>query len=258
MSQQLDNIQKLAFKISSCRLCNLSHTRIHALPGEGNVNATIMFIAQAPGRQEDKEGRMFIGPSGQVLDTLFEGIGLKRSSVYMTNLVKCFLPNCRKPRQEEIDTCSVYLKNELEMVSPKLIIPLGYHPVKNILRLYEKHIPNRHHFPGLFGRLLVAGDKQILPLRHPATVVHDRTNFDILERNYRKIKVVTQTCKWFDLCPVKTFYDQGMLTKEWIDLYCKGDWESCLRYQKEELLLDHPDNMLPNGEIDPNLSISAG
>lgn len=246
-------LHELQGRIRKCRLCRLARTRTHAVPPEGDPHSRIMIIAQAPGRQEDEQGRMFIGPSGEVLDRLFEQIGLDRKEVYMTNLLKCFLPNCRKPRADEIEMCSVHLDKELELVGPELLVPLGYHPTKSILQKFNLEVPNRHHFPGLFGQLLIAGRYKILPLRHPSTVVHESARFNDLAENYRKLKVTATTCKWFQVCPMRYFYEQGKLNKYWIDRYCRGDWESCIRYQMEENGQPHPDNMLPDGSHDHNL-----
>lgn len=248
-----EQIVELQERVRHCRLCRLAQTRTQAVPSEGDPNARIMVVAQAPGRREDQEGRMFIGPSGDVLNRLLAHIGLERQKIYMTNLLKCFLPNCRKPRSDEIEACRVYLDQEIELVSPELIVPLGYHPTKNILQKFGLEVPNRHDFPGLFGRLMVAPPHKILPLRHPATVVHQSANFKILMENYRKLKITAVTCKWYPVCPMRVFFEQGKLNKYWIDRYCHGDWESCRRFQMEEQGQPHPDNMLPDGSIDPNL-----
>ena len=253
MVKQLEELDDLAHQIRSCKLCDLHVTRNHALPGEGDINADLFFVAQAPGREEDKEGSMFLGPSGKILDQIFDAIAIKRDQVYMTNMVKCFLPKCRKPKQQEIDACQVYLKKEIEWTKANILIPLGYHPTKQLLRLYNQPVPDRHHFPNLFGKLLIAYDKKILPLRHPAAVVHNSSSFEALLNNYKKVNTIRQTCRWFYVCPIKKYYDQGKLAKEWIDQYCKGDWESCIRFQKEEKFIEHPDNMLPDGNIDKNL-----
>jgi DNA polymerase len=102
-------IRRVQEEIRNCYRCRLSETRIHALPGEGDLDARIMLIAQAPGEKENKNGSMFIGPSGRILDELLDNIGVSRDSLYMTNLVKCMLPKYRKPRQDEIEACSIYL-----------------------------------------------------------------------------------------------------------------------------------------------------
>jgi DNA polymerase len=246
-------LQELNRQVRHCRLCRLSKTRRHAVPAEGNPDASIMLIGQAPGRAEDKEGRMFIGPSGRVLDRLFERMDLDRNDLYMTNLLKCFLPNCRKPRQDEIEACHVYLSQEIKTVNPDILVPLGYHPTKALFHHYGLRVPNRHHFPSLFGKLKMAGSQKILPLRHPATVVHQSAAFEQLLTNYRKLKVLGKVCKWYDRCPVPRYYEQGKLNKNWLDLYCRGDWESCKRYQFWERNVSHPDHMLPDGESDHNL-----
>jgi DNA polymerase len=247
------HLQEINRQVRQCRLCRLSKTRRNAVPAEGPPDASIMIVAQAPGRVEDKEGNMFIGPSGRVLDRLFERIGLHREAIYMTNLLKCFLPNCRKPRQDEIQACQVYLSREIQTVNPEILVPLGYHPTKAIFHRYNLKIPNRHHFSQLFGKLKMGGSQKILPLRHPATVVHQSAAFDQLLTNYRKLKVVGNRCQWYDQCPVPRFYEQGKLNKMWLDRYCRGDWESCKRYQLMQYHVPHPDHLLPDGEWDHNL-----
>ncbi len=244
---------RLSNSIRNCRRCDLALTRHNALPGEGNLNADLFFIAQAPGREEDKEGCMFIGPSGKVLDQLFSFLDFDREDVYMTNLVKCFLPKCRKPHQEEINSCSIYLDKEILLVNPSVLIPLGYHATKAVLGRYQFNIPNRKSFPDLFGNLKTAGKRKIFPLRHPSAVVHNENLFEILRKNYLKLNVIMRTCKWYSMCPMKVYYEKGMLSKSWIEQYCKGDWSACTRYKMEEKGLPHPDNMLPDGTIDQTL-----
>ena len=249
-----NQIEDLNRKVIACIRCRLSDTRINAIPGEGSIYSDLMLIGQAPGKEEDRSGKMFIGPSGKVLDKLLKDIGIQREEFYMTNLLKCMLPKSRKPRHDEIDMCtSLYLMNEIEIVNPKVLIPLGYHSTKTILKTYELPVPNKHNFPDLFGKMILAKNQKILPLRHPAAVVHKSSNYDKLLSNYRKITILRKTCKWFQVCPIKTFYDKGKLPKEWIDKYCKGDWASCIRYKLEEKYIPHPDNLLPDGSKDHNL-----
>ncbi len=99
-------INELNREIRECNKCRLYKTRTNAICGEGKLDAKLMLIAQAPGEKEDKYGTMFIGPSGKILNELLESAGIKRKEVYMTNLIKCMLPNYRKPKQDEIKTCS--------------------------------------------------------------------------------------------------------------------------------------------------------
>ena len=119
-------IEVLNEQIRRCNKCRLVETRTNALCGEGNLHAQIMLIAQAPGKNEDREGRMFIGPSGKVLDELLKTIRIDRKEIYMTNLIKCMLPKNRKPKFDEIGACSRYLDREIELIDPDILAPLGY------------------------------------------------------------------------------------------------------------------------------------
>jgi uracil-DNA glycosylase len=118
-SGKYENFKKLNNRIKECNRCRLSSERIHAVCGEGNLNARLFFIAQAPGKMEDKAGKMFIDPTGKVFDELFSEISLSRSEVYMTNLIKCRLPKNRKPKSDEIELCGKYLEQEIEMIKPE-------------------------------------------------------------------------------------------------------------------------------------------
>ena len=222
-------IEDLNEEIRKCKKCRLSETRINALCGEGDLNAKIMLVAQAPGGNEDREGKMFIGPSGKVLDELLEN-NIERKEVYMTNLVKCMLPKYRKPKRDEIRICSSYLDKEIELVDPKVLAPLGYYATEYLFEKYSIPLPSK----GQYGNLFLAGNKKILPLRHPAAVLYNDSVKEEMVKNYHKLKVVLTDCRWYPECPVKRFYEGGKLDEEWIELYCKGDWESCIRYQMEE------------------------
>ncbi|RLJ01274.1 MAG: uracil-DNA glycosylase, partial [Candidatus Aenigmatarchaeota archaeon] len=115
---EIDGLNK---QIRECKRCGLSQTRINAICGEGNLNAKIMLIAQAPGEKEDRAGKMFVGPSGKVLDELLKSAGIKRHEIYMTNLIKCMLPKYRKPKEDEVKACSYYLDEEIKLINPKIL-----------------------------------------------------------------------------------------------------------------------------------------
>ncbi|MCD4670283.1 MAG: uracil-DNA glycosylase [Actinomycetia bacterium] len=247
---KIDDLNK---EIKRCNRCRLSETRINALCGEGNLNAKIMLIAQAPGENENKEGKMFIGPSGKVLDELLKIANVGRNEIYMTNLIKCMLPKYRKPKQDEIEICSKYLDEEIELINPKTLAPLGYYATKYTFEKYALRLPSKPEFPEVYGNIFLSLDKKILPLQHPATVLCDPSLKEEMIKNYRKIKVLFENCKWYPVCPMKRFYEKGKLNKKWVELYCKGDWESCIRYQMEERAAPHPDRMLPDGSIDERL-----
>jgi DNA polymerase len=246
-------INKLNEEIKKCIKCRLSVTRINALCGEGNTNAKLMLIAQAPGENEDREGRMFIGPSGKVLDELLKEADINREDIYMTNLVKCMLPKYRKPKQDEIKICSGYLDEEIKMINPEVLVPLGYYAIKYIFDKYGINLPLKSEFEQVYCRIFLTGDKKVFPLQHPAAVLYHSSIKEKVVEDYRKIKVLLFDCRWYPVCPMKRFYEDGKLDKKWVELYCKGDWESCIRYKMEEEGKLHPDWMLPDGSINERL-----
>jgi len=246
-------IDELNKRIKECKRCRLSETRMNAICGEGNLNAKIMLIAQAPGENEDREGRMFVGPSGKVLEELLKSAEINRQAIYMTNLVKCMLPKYRKPKQNEIKACSYYLNEEIKLINPKILVSLGYYATYYIFQKYGILLPAKTEFSSVYGRLFLAGDRKILPLAHPAVALYNPDFKQNLVKNYRKLRILLEDCKWYPVCPMKRFYEEGNLDKKWIELYCKGDWKSCIRYQMEEKGKPHPDWMLPDGSIDKKL-----
>ena len=247
-------IEDLNEKIRKCKKCRLWKTRTHVLRGEGNINAELMLVAQARGENEDQESRMFIGPSGKVLDELLRESDINRKEIYMTNLIKCMLPQYRKPKQDEIKACSQYLDKEIKLIDPAIISALGYYATRYIFEKYGIPMPeSKPEFPKICGKLFLYGGKKIFPLPHPAALLYNDSLREEMINNYRKLKVLLIDCKWFPVCPMKKFYEEGKLDKKWIDLYCKGDWESCVRYQMEERGKLHPDWMLPDGNVDKEL-----
>jgi len=114
-------------EILNCTKCPLHLTRKKPVPGEGDLNAKLMFIGEAPGANEDEQGRPFVGAAGRLLTELIESIGLTREQVYITNIVKCRPPNNRDPMEEEINACSPYLIKQIGFIKPKLIVALGRH-----------------------------------------------------------------------------------------------------------------------------------
>jgi uracil-DNA glycosylase family 4 len=240
--------------IKNCKSCDLSQTRRHALGGEGNLDARVMLIAQAPGDREDQEGRMFIGPSGKVLDELLHEGGVSREELFMTNLIKCALPGNRRPKQAEIDACAPFLEKEIAVVAPAVIVPLGYYATRFIFSRYSIAAPEpRKEFSALYGNLFLAQNKKIFPLPHPSSLLYNNTFKPKTLEKYRKLRILLRECKWFPACPMKWFYDKGKLDRYWIERYCKGDWEGCVRYQMEEEGRFHPDSMLPDGTLDETL-----
>ncbi len=180
-------IESLNKDIKRCNKCRLADTRINSLCGEGNLHAKIMLIAQAPGANEDREGRMFIGPSGKVLDELLRTVHIDRKEIYMTNLIKCMLPKYRRPKSDEIKICSWYLDREIELINPRILASLGYYATRYLFEKYSIPSPPKSEFYEVYGKFFEAGNKEILPLQHPAAVLYNRSIKEVMVRNYRKM-----------------------------------------------------------------------
>jgi DNA polymerase len=149
-----------------------------------------MLIAQAPGEHEDREDRMFIGPSGKILDELLTTVDIQRREIYMTNLIKCMLPKNRNPKSDEIASCSPYLDREIELIDPKILASLGYYATRYILEKYGVPLPPKPEFREVYGNVLEIDGKTIIPLQHPAAVLHDSSIKNTLVKNYRKMQVL--------------------------------------------------------------------
>lgn len=242
-------IKKINFEIKNCYKCRLYETRKHSLPGEGDLDARIMLIAQAPGENEDEKNEMFIGPSGRVLDELFQHAGVKRGSLFMTNLIKCMLPGYRKPKMDEIKICSDYLDREIEIIQPDFLVPMGFYSSRYILEKYGFSIPEKKKFRELYGKLLYNDGMKIFPVQHPAAVLYHSDLESVLKKNYDKLKTFEHNCKWYQVCPMNVYQRKGLIDRKWVEMYCKGDWESCVRYNMEEKGEFHPDYMLPDGSF---------
>ncbi|MFO7838302.1 MAG: uracil-DNA glycosylase [Desulfosalsimonadaceae bacterium] len=246
-------MKQIAEEIKNCSKCGLARTRTNAVCGEGDPDARLMLIGQAPGENEDRQGRMFTGAAGRVLDELLDAAGITRSDLYMTNLVKCTPPGNRPPARDEVEACLPYLEKEIEAVNPGILVPLGFLAASRLFLQDGLDPPADGKFSGVCGRLFWSGQKKLFPVYHPAAALHNPALKADLLRNFRRIPVLLTNCKWFRLCPMRRFYRANKLDPSWIELYCKGDWQSCVRYQMEEAGKPHPDTMLPDGSIDHTL-----
>ena len=133
VTEKTAELEKIAQEVNECRKCELGSLRTNTVPGEGNPNARIMFIGEAPGADEDAQGRPFVGRAGQLLDKVIKGCGLKRSDVFICNILKCRPPENRDPRAEEIISCLPYLQRQIEIIDPEIIVALGAHAAKTLL-----------------------------------------------------------------------------------------------------------------------------
>lgn len=122
---QLTSLEAVAERIAGCRACRLCEGRAKTVPGEGNPSARLMCVGEGPGQKEDETGRPFVGAAGQLLDQILEAIDCPRETVYIANIVKCRPPGNRTPAADEIATCMPYLRRQIELIQPKLIVALG-------------------------------------------------------------------------------------------------------------------------------------
>lgn len=126
-------LDALTGQVDCCTLCPLHATRTQAVFGEGSEKADLMFVGEAPGREEDASGRPFVGPAGQLLTRMIEPMGFKRPEVYIANVIKCRPPDNRTPLPEEIAACSPYLKNQIDAIAPRVIVALGAPAARTLL-----------------------------------------------------------------------------------------------------------------------------
>jgi uracil-DNA glycosylase len=172
-------------QIRGCTYCDLSRTRTHAVPGSGNRTADIMFIGEAPGFHEDRNGEPFVGAAGKFLNEMLEAIDLDRSSVYITNVVKCRPPGNRDPLPDEIAACSGYIDRQIELINPKVVVTLGRFSMS---RWFPKERISRiHGRPKRFGNIVV------VPMYHPAAALHQGALRATIEADMKKLpQIVAQ------------------------------------------------------------------
>jgi len=132
-AQRASELETLAGKVRQCRKCDLGSSRTNAVPGEGNPDARIMFVGEAPGADEDARGCPFVGRAGQLLDKIIAACGLKRGDVYIGNILKCRPPENRDPRADEIIACLPYIQKQIELIEPEIIVALGAHAARTLL-----------------------------------------------------------------------------------------------------------------------------
>jgi len=128
------SLDELSSHISRCTNCELCRERNHTVPGEGNADAPdILFIGEGPGADEDAQGRPFVGKAGKLLEKMLDAMGYERSEIYIANVVKCRPPNNRKPLHEEMEQCLPYLRQQIRMIRPKVIVGLGGTAMEGLL-----------------------------------------------------------------------------------------------------------------------------
>lgn len=167
--------------VDHCGRCPLAQTRNRAVMGRGSLRSPVLFIAEGPGRNEDRDGIPFTGQSGQVFDRLLGEIGMTREDVYITNIVKCHPPGNRDPKPEEQEACIPYLKYETLLLRPKMIVCLGRVAAQRIIRP-DFRITREH------GSFLLRKGVWLTAVYHPSAILRDDTKYPETATDFRAIK----------------------------------------------------------------------
>lgn len=180
-SDTAEALEEVHSEIRRCRRCPLSRTRTKAVPGEGAPDASIMFVGEAPGGDEDQQGRPFVGAAGRLLTHLLKTIDLGRRAVFITNVVKCRPPGNRDPSPEEIDACNDHLLAQIALITPKVICTLGRFAAQTLIDK-SLSISRQHGKPRRLSGILY------VPLYHPAAALHQARLIDSLESDMRRLR----------------------------------------------------------------------
>jgi len=178
MDSELGTLKK---EILQCTKCELNKTRIHVIFGEGNINAGIFIIGEAPGRDEDIQGRPFVGKSGQLLDKIMAACGFTRNEhVFISNIVKCRPPDNRVPTSVEAAVCMPWLLKQIELINPKILILLGATALKYMIGQDRKITHER-------GNWIIWQERLAMPVYHPAALLRDPALKRDTWEDYKKI-----------------------------------------------------------------------
>ncbi|MFQ8785667.1 MAG: uracil-DNA glycosylase [Clostridia bacterium] len=184
-----NNWEELEEVVKQCRKCRLCETRKNVVFGVGNREANIMFIGEGPGADEDAQGEPFVGKAGKLMNMAFDMLGIKREEVYIANIVKCRPPNNRNPQDDEAENCLDYLRNQVILVKPKIIVLLGSVALKNVLGKEYGITASR-------GKWLERKGILYMPTWHPAALLRDENKkIDFIKDLKQVIKRYNEICQ---------------------------------------------------------------
>jgi DNA polymerase len=172
-------LEEVAAQVRGCVRCELCRGRTLAVPGHGNIAAEIMFVGEAPGFNEDRQGLPFVGAAGQFLNELLASIDLDRDSVFITNIVKCRPPGNRDPLPDEIAACQPYLDRQINAIDPLMIVTLGRYSM-------AKWFPNER-ISRIHGQPRQFGKRFVVPMYHPAAALHQASLRATIEADFQKL-----------------------------------------------------------------------
>ena len=172
-------LQKIKKQVTQCTKCELSKTRNNSVPGKGNFKSDVIFVGEAPGKNEDNKGEPFIGIAGKKLSIALENAGITRDQVYITNIVKCRPPKNRVPTIIERDTCKNYLKKEIEIIEPKIICILGNTAFNSLLEGKE--------IIKFRGKVVRKNNQLYFLTIHPAATIYNQKLINVLKKDMKKL-----------------------------------------------------------------------
>ena len=171
-----------------CKKCRLHEGRQNVVIGEGPSDADIMLIGEAPGANEDKTGRPFVGRAGKILDEALEGAGLAREDVFIGNIVKCRPPSNRNPKKDEIASCTPFLDMQMASIRPKVLVPMGNFPTGYVM---ERFGLDRRRIGEVRGKIFDVetpwGGAAIVPIYHPAATIYNQRLRPVLQKDFKLI-----------------------------------------------------------------------
>lgn len=176
-----DNFESLEAEALKCKRCQLREGCTQVVMGKGNIEKKIMFIGEGPGANEDKAGKPFVGRAGQLLNKIFSAVGIKRSEVYITNVVKCRPPGNRNPTTNEMEACTPILTAELELINPKVIVPMGSVALKFL-------IDDNLSITRTRGKWIKKGKFYFLPTFHPSYLLRNQSMKKPAWQDFKTIK----------------------------------------------------------------------
>jgi len=178
-----DSLDKVSGEVLLCTKCRLCKTRQHAVPGEGLGSAKVLFVGEAPGEQEDLQGRPFVGAAGKLLTELLQSVNIRREDAYITNIVKCRPPNNRPPRKDESAACRPYLDRQVALIHPAVVCPMGNSAIQTFLDS-EKSVTALHGIP------FEVQSMTYFPMYHPAAALYTFGLRKTMEADFRKLRAL--------------------------------------------------------------------
>jgi uracil-DNA glycosylase len=174
-------LDALHARIRACTACGLHASRTNAVPGTGPVPCDVMVVGEAPGFNEDVQGKPFVGAAGKLLDTLLEQIGLSRERVFITNILKCRPPQNRDPMPTEAEACMPYLRRQFKLIQPRAVLVLGRHAL-------ERMLPGVGEISRVHGKIFERMGVAFMPVYHPAAALHNGGLIKDLQDDFDRVR----------------------------------------------------------------------